>query len=69
MINAECCRCLAGDFSPCVPYIQGLVHLIGAHNAAWQEWFESAGIEPYPVHHAQLAADPACPSYLIDRCW
>lgn len=39
--------------------IQRLIHLIGAHNAARQEWFESAGIEPYPVHYAELAADPA----------
>jgi LPS sulfotransferase NodH len=33
--------------------------LTGAHNAAWREWFESAGIEPYPVRDAELAADPA----------
>ncbi len=39
--------------------IEQLVNLIGAHNAAWREWFESAGIEPYPVRYAELAADPA----------
>ena len=39
--------------------IQQLVNLIGAHNAAWREWFESAGIEPHPVRYAELAADPA----------
>jgi trehalose 2-sulfotransferase len=39
--------------------VQRLVHLIGTHNAAWREWFDSAGIEPYPVRYAELAADPA----------
>lgn len=39
--------------------IQHLVHLIGAHNAAWREWFDSAGIEPHPVRYERLAADPA----------
>lgn len=39
--------------------IRRLVHLIGAHNVAWREWFESAGAEPYPVRYEDLAADPA----------
>jgi LPS sulfotransferase NodH len=39
--------------------IQQLVNLIGAHNVAGREWFESAGTEPYPVRYAEPAADPA----------
>jgi LPS sulfotransferase NodH len=33
-----------------------MTELTGAHNAAWREWFESAGIEPYPVRYAEPAA-------------
>lgn len=33
--------------------------MIGTHNAAWREWFDSAGIEPHPVRYAGLDADPA----------
>jgi trehalose 2-sulfotransferase len=39
--------------------VQRLVHLIGAHNAAWRECFDSAGIQPHPVRYAELAAGPA----------
>jgi trehalose 2-sulfotransferase len=38
--------------------IQRRIHLINQHNAAWQGWFSSAGIEPFPVRYEELAADP-----------
>jgi len=34
------------------------VQVINQHNAAWQEWFSSAGIEPFPVRYEELAVDP-----------
>lgn len=34
------------------------VRLIEDHNAAWDEWFASAGIQPYPVQYEDLDADP-----------
>jgi LPS sulfotransferase NodH len=34
------------------------VQLIDQHNAAWQGWFSSAGIEPFPVLYEELAVDP-----------
>jgi LPS sulfotransferase NodH len=39
--------------------IHGLTRLIGEHNAAWQDWFASAGIRPYPVLYEELASQPA----------
>jgi trehalose 2-sulfotransferase len=39
--------------------IHKLVQLIGVHNAAWREWFDSAGARPYPVRYEDLDADPA----------
>jgi LPS sulfotransferase NodH len=38
--------------------IHDLVKLIGEHNAAWQEWFRSAGVQPYPVRYEDLDEDP-----------
>jgi trehalose 2-sulfotransferase len=35
------------------------VLLIYQHNAAWQEWFSSAEIEPFAVLYEELAIDPA----------
>jgi LPS sulfotransferase NodH len=29
------------------------------HNAAWRQWFSSAGVEPFPVRYDELATDPA----------
>jgi LPS sulfotransferase NodH len=37
--------------------ITALIRTIGAHHAAWQAWFASAGIEPYEVRYEQLAAE------------
>jgi LPS sulfotransferase NodH len=36
---------------PCFDFdrIHELVNMIGEHNSAWQEWFKSAGSQPYPV--------------------
>jgi LPS sulfotransferase NodH len=34
------------------------VQQIDQHNAGWQEWFSSAGIEPFPVRYEELAVDP-----------
>lgn len=34
------------------------VRLIEEHNAAWQEWFASAGIRPHLVRYEELAAAP-----------
>jgi LPS sulfotransferase NodH len=39
--------------------IRELVQLIGEHNAAWREWFASAGVRPHPVKYEHLDADPA----------
>jgi LPS sulfotransferase NodH len=39
--------------------VRARVRLIGDHNAAWQEWFASTGVRPYPVIYEELAADPA----------
>jgi trehalose 2-sulfotransferase len=36
-----------------------LVRTIEEHNAAWQEWFAAAGVEPYVVRYEDLTADPA----------
>jgi LPS sulfotransferase NodH len=38
--------------------LRALVRLASEHNAAWQEWFTSAGVRPYPVLYEELAADP-----------
>lgn len=38
--------------------IQRLVQLIEEHNAAWREWFASAGIHPHLVRYEDLDADP-----------
>lgn len=35
------------------------VQMIDQHNSAWQGWFSSVGIEPFPVLYEELAADPA----------
>jgi LPS sulfotransferase NodH len=34
------------------------VRLIEDHNAAWEEWFASAGIRPYLVRYEELDAEP-----------
>jgi LPS sulfotransferase NodH len=39
--------------------VRARVRLIGDHDAAWQEWFASTGVRPYPVVYEELAADPA----------
>ena len=38
--------------------LRARVHLVGDHNAAWQEWFSTSGIQPYPVLYEELDADP-----------
>ena len=38
--------------------IAELVRTIGEHNAGWEAWFASAGVEPYRVRYEQLADDP-----------
>jgi LPS sulfotransferase NodH len=38
--------------------INEFVGTIGEHNAAWQKWFASAGIEPFPVIYEDLDRDP-----------
>jgi trehalose 2-sulfotransferase len=38
--------------------IHELAQLISEHNAAWQEWFASAGVRPHPVRYEDLDADP-----------
>jgi len=38
--------------------IDGLVHTIQEHNAAWQSWFGGQGARPYPVTYEELVADP-----------
>jgi trehalose 2-sulfotransferase len=38
--------------------IQQRIQVISQHNAAWQGWFSSARIEPFPVRYEELAADP-----------
>jgi len=38
--------------------IRAFVHEINEHNAAWKEWFRSAGVEPHLVWYEDLDADP-----------
>jgi trehalose 2-sulfotransferase len=38
--------------------IRELVRLIDEHNAAWREWFDSAGIRPHQVRYEDLDGDP-----------
>jgi trehalose 2-sulfotransferase len=38
--------------------IYKLIQLINEHNAAWQEWFTSAGIKPHLVRYEELDANP-----------
>ena len=38
--------------------IRELVQVIEEHNAAWQVWFASAGIQPHAVRYEDLDADP-----------
>jgi trehalose 2-sulfotransferase len=38
--------------------IRELTQLINEHNAAWREWFASAGIRPHQVRYEDLDADP-----------
>ncbi|MEV0238209.1 Stf0 family sulfotransferase [Nonomuraea sp. NPDC050786] len=39
--------------------IRALVEEIREHNAAWEEWFASQGVRPYPVRYEDLEADLA----------
>ena len=39
--------------------IGALTRMISEHNAAWEEWFASAGIRPYRVGYEELDADMA----------
>lgn len=36
-----------------------LIRMIGEHNAAWEEWFASFGVQPYLVRYDELDADLA----------
>ena len=36
-----------------------LVETIREHNAAWQAWFATQGVEPHPVTYEQLVGDPS----------
>lgn len=38
--------------------VRDLVRLIEDHNAAWGEWFASAGVQPCLVQYEDLDADP-----------
>jgi trehalose 2-sulfotransferase len=38
--------------------IERQVQEMNQHNAAWQEWFRAAGIEPFPVRYEELDVDP-----------
>jgi trehalose 2-sulfotransferase len=38
--------------------IRQRAQVIDQHNSAWQGWFSSAGIEPFPVLYEELAVDP-----------
>lgn len=38
--------------------IRELTQLINEHNAAWREWFASAGVRPHRVRYEALDADP-----------
>ena len=38
--------------------ITELIRTIGEHNAGWEAWFASVGVEPHRVTYEQLAADP-----------
>jgi LPS sulfotransferase NodH len=38
--------------------VRELVGLIEDHNAAWEEWFAAAGIQPYRVLYEDLDAEP-----------
>jgi trehalose 2-sulfotransferase len=39
--------------------IDALVQTIREHDRAWRDWFDTAGVEPYPVRYEELTADPA----------
>jgi LPS sulfotransferase NodH len=39
--------------------VDGLLHTIQAHNAAWQNWFETFEVQPHLVHYEQLVRDPS----------
>lgn len=38
--------------------LRARVRQAGEHNAGWQEWFTSTGIQPYAVLYEELEADP-----------
>ncbi len=38
--------------------LRELVQQIDEHNAAWQGWFASAGIQPHPIWYEPLGANP-----------
>lgn len=38
--------------------LRARVHLVRDHNAAWQEWFASTGIQPYSMLYEELDANP-----------
>jgi LPS sulfotransferase NodH len=37
--------------------VDGYVNEITEHNAAWHEWFEACGIEPFRAHYEEIVAD------------
>jgi LPS sulfotransferase NodH len=39
--------------------IRELARMINEHNAAWRQWFASAGVRPHQVRYEDLDADPA----------
>jgi len=41
-----------------VPSPQDYATTIGAHNAAWEEWFDRQSIEPHRVSYEELVHDP-----------
>jgi trehalose 2-sulfotransferase len=38
--------------------VHEFVQLINQHNAAWQEWFASVGVQPHRVRYEDLEGDP-----------
>jgi LPS sulfotransferase NodH len=47
--------------------ITELIGTITEHNAAWEAWFASAGVEPHRLSYEQLTADPAAAVHDILR--
>ena len=47
--------------------ILGFVKEINEHNASWEEWFTSVGVQPYLIRYEDLATDPVSTTHDILR--